>query len=193
MKKKVWMLIAGCLFVAFLVTGCGDSGSSGAGGNPNNVKDVLQERIDEAEGKTETTRAQSDIAFYNENEEPETPDIYSTEGVDIDLTQMSGTMLYSQVNYMMYKPEEFVGQSVMVPGTFSAVYSEEEGRYYFGCLVRDRAACCVLGVEFELPEELSYPEDYPEEEEEITVLGIFDTYKDGEYTYAVLRNAKLVS
>ncbi|MDO4734100.1 MAG: hypothetical protein Q4A51_02445 [Lachnospiraceae bacterium] len=196
MKKKLLIMIAGCVFAALLMTGCGESTSgTGNAGNPNSVDDVLQQQIEAAEGKNEAeteTSKQSDISFYNPNEEEETPDIYSTEGVDMDLTQMSGTMLYSQVNYMMYKPEKFVGQTVKVPGTFSAVYSEEDGRYYFGCLVRDKAACCVLGVEFELPEDYVYPDDYPAEGEEITVFGTFDTYQQGEYTYAVLRDAKMV-
>ena len=196
-KTRPLLLILSVAFVILFVAGCGEN-SSGAGntGNPNNVEDVLQEQVKAAEGnteqETETTKDLSGVAFYNGEEEAETPDIYSTEGVDMDLTQMTGTMLYSQVSYMMYKPEEYLGQTVMVPGTFSAVYSEEEDRYYFGCLVRDKSACCVLGVEFELPEDYVYPDDYPEEGEEITVMGTFDTYQEGEYTYAVLRNAKMV-
>lgn len=202
MKLRNMVLVLSLVLVTALAAGCGSGGESAGtnAGNANNVEDVLQNQIDAAEGKSETTEAEtetttkasSSIDFYSEGAEEETPDIYSTEGVDIDLTQMSGTMLYSQVNYMMYKPEEFVGKTVKVPGTFSAVYSEEAGRYYFGCLVADQAACCVLGVEFELPETYSYPEDYPAEGENITVFGTFDTYQEGQYTYCVLRNAQLV-
>lgn len=192
MKKrtKFWIVIISCLLVLSLAAGCGNSADSGGtnAGNPNNVEEVLQNQIDAAEGNTEATTERTTAA-----DEFETGDIYGTEGVDIDLTQLSGVLLYSQVNYMMYKPEEYIGKTVKVPGTFSAVYSEEAGRYYFGCLVRDRSACCVLGVEFELPEDYVYPDDYPAEDEEITVMGVFDTYVEGEYTYCVLRNATMVS
>lgn len=195
MKKKIFCLLLGGILAAGLLTACGGkdaSGGSNAGKstNVNNVEDVLQDKIDAAEGGT--TQPET-VKVYTPEQELETGDIYGTEGVDIDLTQLSGPMLYSQVNYMMYKPEKFVGQTVMVPGDFSAVYNEEEGRYYFGCLVRDRAACCVLGVEFVLPENYVYPDDYPAENERITVKGVFDTYQQGPYTYCVLRDATMVS
>ena len=63
----------------------------------------------------------------------------------------------------------------------------------FSVAIPLKIACCVLGVEFELPEDYVYPDDYPAEGEEITVLGTFDTYQQGQYTYAVLRDAKMVS
>ena len=47
-----------------------------------------------------------------------------------------------------------------------------------------------------MAEQLSYPEDYPEPGEEITVVGTFDSYQeeiDGNYyVYLVLRNAHFV-
>ena len=201
MRGKIIVSILSVLLVIGLLAGCGSEGSSSAAktGNANNVDAVLQDRIDEAEGNTEAetetapTEYQGISSFYEEGQEMETPDIYSTEGIDLDLTQLNSTMLYAQVNQMMYKPEKYIGKMVMVPGKFSAVYSEEAGKYYYGCLVTDQTACCTLGVEFELPETMHYPEDYPAENEPITVCGTFDTYQEGPYTYCVLRNAKLVS
>ena len=37
-----------------------------------------------------------------------------------------------------------------------------------------------------------YPDDYPEADAEICVVGVFDTYQEGEYTYCTLRNASLL-
>lgn len=192
MKTKKVLMIMSILAVLALAAGCGSEASSGttaAAGNANSVEAVLEQRAQEdatqgaqpTEEETETTK------------EAQFEDIYTSEDVDIDLTQLSGTMLYAQVNNMMYKPEEFIGKTVKLPGTFSAVYSEEAQKYYFGCLVYDQAACCTLGVEFELPETYVYPDDYPEEGAEIVVAGTFDTYEEGPYTYCVLRNAQLVS
>ena len=35
-----------------------------------------------------------------------------------------------------------------------------------------------------------YPEDYPEPGTEICVVGVFDTYSEGDYLYCTLRNAR---
>lgn len=51
------------------------------------------------------------------------------------------------------------------------------------------AACCAQGIEFILTDDYAWPGDYPEEGEEITVIGSFDTYYEGEYLYCTLRDA----
>ena len=56
----------------------------------------------------------------------------------------------------------------------------------------DAAACCSQGIEFVLTDEYSYPDDYPEEGREICVVGVFDTYQEGGYTYCTLRDAKML-
>ena len=48
-------------------------------------------------------------------------------------------------------------------------------------------------IYFILTDQYVYPDDYPAEGEAITVFGTFDTYQQGEYTYAVLKDAKMVS
>lgn len=90
------------------------------------------------------------------------------------------------------KPEEFLGKIVKLPGNFSVAYNQDKTKQYFGCLVSDKSACCTLGVEFELPAGYTYPDDYPELDEEITVQGTFDTYDEDGYTYWVLRNATML-
>ena len=48
------------------------------------------------------------------------------------------------------------------------------------------------GIEFVLAGEHTYPDDYPEVNDEICVVGVFDTYQAGPYTCSTLRNAKYV-
>jgi hypothetical protein len=114
------------------------------------------------------------------------------EPVDVDLTQLSSTMVYSEVYAMATEPEQYIGKTVKMKGLFAT--QEYNGVRLYACIVQDATACCAQGLEFELAEELVYPDDYPEPGAEITVVGTFDSYKeevDGNYyIYLVLRNAR---
>ena len=121
------------------------------------------------------------------------PEVLSnTEGIDIDLTILSSTMVYGEVYSMMTTPEEFLGKTVKMKGAFSYYKDAVTENEYFACVVQDAAACCAQGLEFILEGDYSYPEDYPELGTEITVVGSFDTYQEGEYTYVTMRNAHIV-
>lgn len=115
-----------------------------------------------------------------------------TDTVDVDLTQLSSTMVYSEVYAMATEPEQYIGETVKMQGLFAT--QEYNGARLYACIVQDATACCAQGLEFELAEELVYPDDYPETGAEITVVGTFDFYKeevDGNtYLYLVLRNAR---
>lgn len=109
---------------------------------------------------------------------------------DVDLTTLSSTMVYSEVYNMMTEPDKYVGKTVRMNGSF-AVY-EGETQNYYACLISDAAACCSQGIEFVLDGEHSYPDDYPELGEEITVVGTFDKYYEDDVLYCQLINAKIV-
>lgn len=114
--------------------------------------------------------------------------------VDVDLTKLSSTMVYSEVYAMMYEPEQYVGKTVKMRGLFAT--QEYNGERLYACIVQDATACCAQGLEFETAEKLAYPDDYPKPGSEITVIGTFDSYKeevDGNYyIYLLLRNARFV-
>ncbi|MBQ7595117.1 MAG: hypothetical protein IJU45_00465 [Clostridia bacterium] len=107
---------------------------------------------------------------------------------DIDLTKMSSTMVYSQVNDMVTSPENYLGKTVRMNGTFVAL--EETQRNYYACIIADATACCSQGIEFMLNNDyLRYPDEYPKTETNITVSGVFDVYNEGENRYVQLINA----
>ncbi len=114
--------------------------------------------------------------------------------VDVDLTQWSSTMVYSEVYAMMVEPEQYLGKTVKMRGMFAT--QEYNGERLYACIVQDATACCAQGLEFEMAEALVYPDDYPEPGTEVTVVGTFDSYKeavDGNYyIYLVLREARFV-
>ncbi len=115
------------------------------------------------------------------------------EGDSIDLTDMSGTMIYSTVYNMMLSPKDYVGKEITMYGEF-AVYTdkEEKASEYYSCIIKDATACCAQGLEFVLKGEHTYPDDYPEVGEQIVVKGTFDVYDEKGYDFCRLVDAELI-
>lgn len=110
-------------------------------------------------------------------------------GVDLDLTALSSTMVYSEVYNMLYTPEDYEGKTVKMEGTF-AVY-EGANRNYYTCIISDAAACCAQGIEFEWAGEHTYPQDYPMVDQIVEVTGVFHSYEEDGQRYCELTNAVL--
>jgi len=109
--------------------------------------------------------------------------------VDVDLTKMNSTMVYSEVSNMVSKPDDYRGRVVKMKGAF-AVYPGTE-RNYYACIISDATACCQQGLEFVLKGNHDYPEDYPAEGTEIVVTGRFETYMEGTSMYFQLSDATM--
>ncbi len=113
-------------------------------------------------------------------------------GIDVDLTNKSANMVYAEVYNMMTAPEQYVGKTVKMKGSFSQYHDENTDKYYFACIIKDAMACCSQGIEFVLNKKYKFPKDYPKEGDSICVVGVFETYKDGKDTYCTLTNARFV-
>ena len=109
--------------------------------------------------------------------------------VDLDLSALSGTVVYSQVYNMVMQPDQYLGQTVRVRGNFSYFQDPITMKEYFAVIIADAAACCAQGIEFVWRGEHRYPDDYPPLETEMTVTGEFGTYEENGFTYLQLRNA----
>ncbi|MCL1809697.1 MAG: hypothetical protein FWG42_08075 [Clostridiales bacterium] len=108
------------------------------------------------------------------------------EKVDIDLTQMSSTMVYGEVYSIMACPDDYLGKTIKAKGPYSAQYYDVTDKYYHYLVVADSTACCSQGIEFVWNGDHNYPEDYPEEEEEIEITGVFGSYDELDRTYYYL-------
>lgn len=115
----------------------------------------------------------------------------SSETIDVDLTKLSSTMVYSEVYNMMATPEKYTGKKVKMSGAFSVYQDETTKKNYFSCVISDATACCSQGLEFVLKDKRSYPDDYPALNSEITVTGTFDTYQEDGYFYCQLVNSEM--
>ena len=111
--------------------------------------------------------------------------------IDVDLTKLSSTMIYSEVLNMVQTPDNYLGKVVKMSGNFATTENTDQTKRYFACIIPDATACCSQGIEFVLAGKHEYPLDYPDLNAEITVTGVFDTYMEGDYQYCQLLNAVL--
>lgn len=114
-----------------------------------------------------------------------------TEPVDIDLTQMNATMIYSEVYQMMAEPQQYEGKTIRIYGMYTHFYEETKDRHYYACVVQDATACCASGLEFVLQDVYQWPDDYPENGDEIVLTGIFHVYEEENFMVMELKDALL--
>ena len=148
---------------------------------------IAVDKINDEQADTGNEAADEQDGTENENTGMQD----GTDGVDVDLTVLSSTMVYSEVYNMMYYPENYIGKTVKMKGMYAGYHDESTDKYYHACIIQDATACCAQGIEFEPTDDYRYPDDYPAEGQEVCVTGVFDTYKEGENIYCTLRNARL--
>lgn len=107
---------------------------------------------------------------------------------DIDLVGMSATIVYSEVFNIMSDPEAYVGKKIRVQGMASSFVDYSTGTDYYSCVIPDATQCCEQGLEYQLEDETA---EYPKDNSEIIVTGIFTPYEDDGYTVYALMNANV--
>ena len=108
--------------------------------------------------------------------------------VDVDLTALSSTMVYSEVYNMLTTPENYIGKTVKMAGSYSSFLDESTGAVYRVCMIADATACCAQGMEFVLKDGM----EYPEMETDITVVGTFQLYDENGTAYCHLVDASIL-
>ena len=184
MKRIFCLLLAVCMTLSLCA--CGKDSEEGAG---NDVSSSDEKSSASAES----------IPTPKEQETPgeSKPSQPAAGKVDVDLTVLSSTMVYSEVYNMLYNdPAHYLGKTVKAKGTFSLYQLVTDGVLQpdpvaYACIIADATACCAEGMEFVPEGDLTYPEDYPELGAEITVIGEFQSYEENGMTWYHLVNARL--
>lgn len=193
MKKKtqIILIMAMALVVATACGGADDAKRTAPVSQNLTVSTLIEEaQAEETEVVKEEPEVSVSVEETPESEpvEESTPEISD---VDLDLTQLSKTMVYAEVYNIMMEPETYVGKSIRMNGDYYIYIDEATGQKYFYCVIRDATACCAQGIEFVLTDDYKFPEDYPEEGAFVTVSGRFDTYMEDDLLYCTLRDAVL--
>ncbi len=119
----------------------------------------------------------------NPVETAEPPEVATPEVPDfIDLTEMSETMVYSYVYDMLIRPTEYLGKTVKVHGKFNEMFFEANGMTYTFVIVADATGCCAQGLEFVVNSDV----EFPAQDTEIEVIGVFEDYERGDFKYTRL-------
>lgn len=117
----------------------------------------------------------------------------ATEDIDIvDLTMLSSTMVYAEVNNMLTAPEEYVGKTVKVRGLYYANNYPDQGICYHFVVIEDSSACCSQGLEFILTGTHSDPEDYPDDQTLVEITGVWGVYEEDGNPYYYLATDEIV-
>jgi len=179
MNRKLYILVG--MLMAVVLVGCGSTDTTSV-----EETEVVEEQVEnEPEVEVEDTESL-------ENELPlEDETVEADPCVDLDLTALSSTMVYSEVFNMMMAPEEYEGKTIKMDGVCNVYQDPETGKTYYACIVQDATQCCSQGLEFVLDESQYEASDYPENGDEIVISGDFSTYTEGEYQYITILNSVL--
>lgn len=169
MRRKLLIIL--CLFSLVALTGCGNKADSA---------DVSKDTV--------TTNQQVQEAESTEAEAEEET-LASDPSVDLDLTTLSSTMVYSEVFNMMMEPMAYEGQTIKMDGNCAIYTDEETGNTYYACVVQDATQCCSQGLEFLLDANQYAMEDYPAEGDPIVIKGTFSTYEEDGGTYITIKDS----
>ena len=205
--KQALFILAVALYLVSLCA-CGDQKIQSKSKQDSATQQVVQEQMANAAGETSAPltaipeqQTASEETIPEAVPEPEQtqpaealPDYEpaQTSGeLDVDLTTLSSTMVYSEVYNMMYEPDRYVGKRIKMDGQFAVYEDSNTGAVYTACIIMDATACCSQGLEFVLAGEKTYPDDYPELGAEITVTGTFQLYDENGTTYCHLVDAEM--
>ncbi len=190
MKKTVLILLA--LLLVLSLAACGEKTEdtvrqgSGLVSQSSTVNQILESAAAGEEAHAETAPAEAAPTEEAAPAETTAPAAYEGE-IDVDLTQLSATVVYSEVSNMMTEPERYVGKVVRMAGQAASTYYDVTDMTYHAIIIADATACCAQGIEYVLSGEQSYPDDNAE----AVVTGVFGTYDEFGRTYIYLEDAVL--
>ena len=181
--KRIKFLTSILLTASLLLTAC-DVGDNNAvnqrvQSTTTGVADVLASRMADDSGET-----QGAVDTYVPTPMPTADNVVAYGDCDLDLTTMSADLIYANVYSIVTDPSLYLGMTIRMKGTATSSHDDVTGQTYYACFIADAAGCCQAGLEYQLADG-----EYPEDGEEITILGTFEVYEENGNPYAILDNS----
>lgn len=151
--KRIWIagLTAGLLFLS--ACGGGEAGAAPQAADPNASAPAA--------------------AIHAEIPPPESIEALEVDGV-VDLTQLSGTMAFAQVNAIGRAPADYEGVVMKVQGVYYASYNPYSDQQYHYVMVEDSTVCCAQGLEFTWIGE----QEFPQENARVEITGVWGGHEE---------------
>ena len=108
-----------------------------------------------------------------------------TPKVDYDLSNMNFTMISGFFFEMLIDPETYENKTFKIKGKFQTFENEEDPSAlpYFSVIMNDVTMCCQEGIDFVWQGDHNWPADYPEQDQEITIIGKYIVTETDGMTY----------
>ena len=103
--------------------------------------------------------------------------------VDVDLTALSTTVAQAEFQNILSNVEDYLGKTVKVSGQYYSLFVERTGNYYHYVITVPGDECCMMGFEYKLSGDFTYPDDYPAQDTMIEVTGTFERYEESGSSY----------
>ncbi|MBR1736522.1 MAG: hypothetical protein IJ736_05845, partial [Firmicutes bacterium] len=120
MKKKYFFVLFYCVII-ICAAGCENNRSTDrTAKQQNTVEDVIKSEM----AKTDMIQENKNIPDNMTAEKDDDNISGSLQKIDVDLTAMSSTIVYSEVYNMMYEPNEYIGKTIKMKGVFKTYHDE---------------------------------------------------------------------
>ncbi len=195
MKRAASLLLAVLFLLALTACGAAPAARKGTAGGAPTVSQLMEdaEKSDQPPLPSSTVQplppsaAGETLPPAQPEPQPQAETPPRADGVDVDLTQMSATLVFAEVSNIMYMPDDYVGKIIRMTGMAVSSTDPETGITYHAVIIRDATACCASGLDYVLAE----GQEYPPDETDVTVTGEFELYEENGLCYAQLRDATL--
>ena len=112
-------------------------------------------------------------------------------GSYIDFTAYSRSAVFTELGYLSFDPDYFVGKTLKLSGEFLVSEDDYLGVTFYGCVVKDATACCMQGVDFVPAPGFEKMVASLSNGDPLTVEGVFETYTLGGYRLYRVGNARV--
>jgi len=95
----------------------------------------------------------------------------SENDVDIDLSELSMTMIQAEYARILSNADDYVGKTIKAYGAYYTLLFSNSGTRFHYIIIVPGDECCQMGFEFRRGDDYDFPDDYPSQNAMILITG----------------------